>query len=63
MRGLAAALSVAGLMLLSWNYPRELALLAAASHSVPGLAALAALGWSMICAVLIRAVGAGVLSS
>ena len=63
MRGLAAALGVAGLMLLSWTYPGALALLAAASHSVAGLAAMALLGWSVLCVILIRVVHAGVSSS
>ena len=40
MRGLTAALGVAGLVLLSWTYPGALVLLAAASHSIAGLAAL-----------------------
>lgn len=62
MRGLAAALGVVGLMLSSWTYRGELAFLAAASHSVAGLAALALLGWSLLCALLIRAVHAGVSS-
>jgi len=60
MRGLSAALGVAGLMLLSWLYPGVLTLLAAASHSAAGLAAMALLGWSMLCVLLIRAVHAGV---
>jgi len=60
MRGLTAALGVAGLVLLSWTYPETLALLAAASHSAAGLAAMALLGWSALCALLIRAVHAGV---
>jgi hypothetical protein len=60
MRGLAAALGLAGPMLLSWMYPGAFALLAAASHSVAGLAALALLGWSVVCVLLIRAVHAGV---
>jgi hypothetical protein len=63
MRGLLPALGLAGLMLLSWTYPDALALLAAASHSVAGLAAMAILGWSMVCVLLIRAVHAGVSSS
>jgi hypothetical protein len=63
MRGLPAVLAVASLMLLSWTYPDALALLAAASHSVAGLAAMAVLGWSVLCALLIRAVHAGVSSS
>jgi hypothetical protein len=63
MRGLAAALGVAGLLPLSWMYPDALALLAAASHSVAGLAAMAVFGWSALCALLIRAVHAGVSSS
>ena len=60
MRGLTAALGVAGLVLLSWTYPGIRALVAAASHSIAGLAALALLGWSTLCALLIRAVHAGV---
>jgi hypothetical protein len=60
MRGLTAAFGVAALVLLSWTYPGALALLAAASHSVAGLAALALLGWSVLCVLLIRAVHAGV---
>ena len=60
MRGLTAALGVAALVLLSWNYPGALAPVAAASHSVAGLAAMAALGWSALCVLLIRAVHAGV---
>ena len=60
MRGLTAALGVVGLVLLTWTYPSELALLAAASHSVAGLAAMALLAWSVLCALLIRAVHAGV---
>ena len=60
MRGLAAALGIVGLMLLSWMYPGALALLAAASHSVAGLAAMALIGWSALCVLLIRAVHAGV---
>jgi hypothetical protein len=59
MRGLTAALGVAGLVLLSWTYAGALALLAAASHSVPGLAAMALLAWSVLCVLLIRAVHAG----
>jgi hypothetical protein len=47
-------------MLLSWMYPGALALLADASHSAAGLAAMALLGWSLLCALLIRAVHAGV---
>jgi len=62
MRGLAA-LGVAALVLLSWAYPGALALFAAASHSVAGLAAMAVCGWSVLCVVLIRAVHAGVSSS
>jgi hypothetical protein len=62
MRGLAPALVMAGVMLLSWTYPGALALLAGASQSVAGLAALALLGWSLICVLLIRAVHAGVSS-
>jgi hypothetical protein len=60
MRGLAAALGVAGPTLLSWMYPSAFALLAAASHSDAGLATMALLGWSLLCALLIRAVHAGV---
>jgi hypothetical protein len=60
MRGLVAALGVAGPVLLSWMYPDALALFAAASHSAAGLAALALLGWSVLCVLLIRAVHAGV---
>ena len=60
MRGLTAALGVAALVLLSWTYPGALALLAAASHSVAGLAAIALVGWSALCVLLIRAVHAGV---
>jgi hypothetical protein len=60
MRGLAAALGVAGPMLLCWMYPAAVALVAAASHSDAGLAAMALLGWSVLCALLIRAVHAGV---
>jgi hypothetical protein len=63
MRGLAVALGVTGFTLLSWMYPDGLALLAAASHSVAGLAAMAVLGWSVLCVILIRAVHAGVSSS
>jgi hypothetical protein len=59
MRGLTAALGIAGLMLLSWMYPGAVALLAAASHSVAGLAAMALIGWSALCALLIRMVAAG----
>ena len=59
MRGLTAALGVAALVLLSWTYPGALALLAAASHSVAGLAAMALIGWSALCVLLIRAVHAG----
>jgi hypothetical protein len=62
MRGLTAALGVAALVLLSWTYPGALAFLAAASHSIAGLAALALLGWSVACVLLIRAVHAGVSS-
>jgi hypothetical protein len=62
MRGLTAALGVAGLVLLSWTYPGALVLLAAASHSIAGLAALALLGWSVLCVLLIRAVHAGASS-
>ena len=60
MRGLTAALGVAALVLLSWTYPGALALLAAASQSVAGLAAMALIGWSALCVLLIRAVHAGV---
>jgi len=60
MRGLAAGFGVAMLMLLSWTYPGAVALFAAASHSVAGLAALALLGWSALCVLLIRAVHAGI---
>ena len=60
MRGLTAALGVAALVLLSWTYPGALALFAAASHSVAGLAAMALIGWSALCVLLIRAVHAGV---
>ena len=60
MRGLTAALGVAALVLLSWTYPGALALLAAASHSVAGLATMALVGWSALCVLLIRAVHAGV---
>ena len=60
MRGLTAALGVAGLVLVSWYAPGTLALLAAASHSVAGLAAMALVGWSALCVLLIRAVHAGV---
>ena len=60
MRGLTAALGVAGLVLLSWTYPDAGALVAAASHSVAGLAAMALIGWSALCVLLIRAVHAGV---
>jgi hypothetical protein len=60
MRGLTAALGVAGLVLLSWSVPDALALLTAASRSVAGLAVMAALGWSALCVLLIRAVHAGV---
>ena len=60
MRGLTAALGVAALVLLNWTYPGALALLAAASHSVAGLAAMAIIGWSALCVLLIRAVHAGV---
>ena len=60
MRGLTAALGIAGLMLLSWMYPGALALFAAAAHSVAGLAAMALIGWSALCVLLIRAVRAGV---
>jgi divalent metal cation (Fe/Co/Zn/Cd) transporter len=63
MRGLPPALGIATLMLLSWIYPGALALLAAASHSVAGLAAMTILGWSVLCVLLIRAVHAGVSSS
>jgi hypothetical protein len=63
MRGLTAAVSVAGLVVLSWTYPSALALFEAGSHSVAGLAVIAALGWSVLCAVVIRAVHAGVSSS
>jgi hypothetical protein len=62
MRGLTAALGLVGLVLLSWVYPGALALLAASSHSVAGLATLALLGWSLLCVLLIRAVHAGVSS-
>lgn len=47
-------------MLLSWMYPDAVALVAAASHSVAGLAALALIGWSALCVLLIRGVRAGV---
>jgi hypothetical protein len=60
MRGLTAALGIAMLMPLSWTYPGAVALFAAAVHSVAGLAALALLGWSALCVLLIRAVHAGV---
>ena len=60
MRGLTSALGVAGLVLLSSAYPGALALVAAASHSVAGLAAMALLAWSALCVLLIRAVHAGV---
>jgi hypothetical protein len=60
MRGLTAAVGVVGLVVLSWTYPNGLALVAAASHSVAGLAALALIGWSALCVLLIRAVHAGV---
>jgi hypothetical protein len=60
MRGLTAALGVAALVLLSWTYPDALALFATASHSVAGLAAMALVGWSALCVLLIRAVHAGV---
>ena len=60
MRGLTAALGLAALVLLSWTYPGALALLAAASHSVAGVAAMALIGWSALCVLLIRAVHAGV---
>ncbi len=60
MRGLTAALGLAALVLLSWTYPDALALFAAASHSVAGLAAMALVGWSALCVLLIRAVHAGV---
>ena len=63
MRGLAAAMSLAGLVFLSWVYPSAFALLEAGSHSVVGLAAMALLGWSVLCAVVIRVVHAGVSSS
>ena len=63
MRGLAAAVSIAGLMLLSWTYPSMVALLDTASHSVVGLAAMAALGWTVLSAALIRVVHVGVSSS
>jgi hypothetical protein len=63
MRGLTAASGVAALVLLSWMYPGALALLATASHSVAGLAAMALLGWSVLCVLLIRVVHAGVSSS
>jgi hypothetical protein len=59
----AAAVCVASLVVLSWTYPSALALLEAGSHSVAGLAAMAALGWSVLCAAVIRAVHAGVSSS
>jgi hypothetical protein len=60
MRGLTAALGLAGLVLLSWYVPGALALVAAVSHSIAGLAAMALLGWSALCVLLIRAVHAGV---
>jgi hypothetical protein len=63
MRGLVAALGVAALVLLSWTYPDAVGLLATASHSVAGLAAMALCGWSVLCVVLIRVVHAGVSSS
>lgn len=47
-------------MLLCWMYPGALTVLAAASHSVAGLAAMALIGWSALCVLLIRAVHAGV---
>jgi hypothetical protein len=62
MRGLTAALGVAAPVLLSRTYPGALAALAAASHSIAGLAALALLGWSVLCVLLIRAVHAGASS-
>jgi hypothetical protein len=60
MKDLAAALGVTALMLLSWMYPDALAIFAAASHSVAGLATMALIGWSALCVLLIRAVHAGV---
>jgi hypothetical protein len=63
MRGLTAASGVAALVLLSWMYPGAVPLLAAASHSVAGLATMALLGWSVLCVILIRVVHAGVSSS
>ena len=63
MRGLAAAMSVACLVVLSWTYPSALGLFEAGSHSVVGLAAMATFGWSVLCAAVIRAVHAGVSSS
>ena len=63
MRGLTAAATVASLVVLSWTYPSALALLEAGSHSVVWLAVMAAFGWSLLCAAVIRAVHAGVSSS
>jgi hypothetical protein len=63
MRGLAAATSVARSGGSELTYPSALALLEAGSHLVVGLAAVAAFGWSLLCAAVIRAVHAGASSS